>query len=125
LALSDWAIPIRVDPEWAPLDLKGITRPRSILTDSVSDLLLTVRSRSYGRNKEGEELTEEKGRRRGPAALEINGEVSLMVLCINGVHDGLQRITASSKMWSTIFRAPCNSDEGWLELDVLADVLWA
>jgi hypothetical protein len=83
------------------------------------------RSRSDGQNKGGEELTEEKGRRRGPAALEINGEVSPVVLCVDGVHDGLQRITESPKAWSTIFRAPCNSDEGWLELDVPADVLWA
>jgi hypothetical protein len=58
-------------------------------------------------------------------ALEINCEVSLVVLCVDGVHDGLQRITASPKTWSTIFRAPCNGDEGWLELDVPADVLWA
>jgi hypothetical protein len=37
-----WTIPFRADPERAPLDLNEIAWPRSILTDSVSDLTSTV-----------------------------------------------------------------------------------
>jgi hypothetical protein len=43
----------------------------------------------------------------------------------DGVHDGLQEITASSKVWSTISRASYNGGEGRLELAVLVGVLWA
>jgi hypothetical protein len=59
------------------------------------------------------------------AALELHGEVVPTIPGGDGVHNGLQELTASSKLWSTISRASCNVGEGRLELDVLAGVLWA
>jgi hypothetical protein len=75
------------------------------------------------REKEGE-LTVGH-RRRGRGALESDSEVVPAVLDGDGVHDGLQEITASPKVWSMILRASCNGGEGRLELGVLAGVLWA
>jgi hypothetical protein len=60
-----------------------------------------------------------------PTALEIIGEVVPAVLDGYGVHDGLQEIAASPKVWSTILRTSCNGGEGRLELGVLAGELWA
>jgi hypothetical protein len=60
-----------------------------------------------------------------PTALEIVGEVVPVVLDGDGVHDGLQEITASPKVWSTISRTSCNGGKGRLELGVLAGELWA
>jgi hypothetical protein len=60
-----------------------------------------------------------------PTALEIIGEVVPAVLDGDGVHDGLQEIMASPKVWSTISRTSFNGGEGRLELGVLAGELWA
>jgi hypothetical protein len=57
-------------------------------------------------------------------ALEGDGEVVPAILDGDGVHDGLQGITASPKVWLTILRTSCNSGEGRLELGVMAGVLW-
>jgi hypothetical protein len=48
-----------------------------------------------------------------------------VVLDGDGVHDSLQEIMASLKVWSTILRASYNGGEGRLELGILAGVLWA
>jgi hypothetical protein len=75
-----WLVPFQPDPERAPLDLKGIAWPRSILTDSVSDLLSPVGSRSYGRKREGEGAHREG----------VDGEGHLGVLDVDEVRDGVQ-----------------------------------
>jgi hypothetical protein len=90
----------------------GIARPRSILTESVSDLLLPVGSRSYGRNKEGKELTGKGSTAKSLVAMEINGEVSPVVLCVNRACDGLQRVTVRSRTRRHLREGPATPMRG-------------
>jgi hypothetical protein len=46
------------------------------------------------------------------AALEINGEVSPVVLCINGSCDGLQRVTARSRARRRLWKGPATPTGG-------------
>jgi hypothetical protein len=67
----------------------------------------------------------EEDRRRGPAVLELHGEVLPVGFNGDGVLDGVQGFKARSKAWSLALVASCNGDEGQLELGDLAGVLWA
>jgi hypothetical protein len=107
------------------LDLKGIAWPRSILTNSVSDLLSPARSRSYGRNNEGGGAHREDVVDEVSAALEVGSEGDLGVLDDGEVQDGVQLEQAKATVCSEISRASCKREERRLELGVLAGELWA
>jgi hypothetical protein len=66
----------------------------------------------------------EGGRRRGPGALEVHGEMAMVVFGGNEVLDGIQESTARLVVWSLVSRVSCNGDGAQLELDVLAGKLW-
>jgi hypothetical protein len=51
-----------------------------------------------------------------PTALENIGEEVLVVLDGNGIHDSLQEVAASPKVWATILGIPCNGGKGRLEV---------
>jgi hypothetical protein len=84
-----WTVPVRADPERVPLDLKEIAWPRSILTNSVSDLLSPVRSRSYGRKNEGGGAHREDVIGEVSAALEVDDVGDLGVLDDGEVWDDI------------------------------------
>jgi hypothetical protein len=81
-------------------------------------------SHPTARKKRRVKLTEE-GCRRGPAVLELHGEVLPVGFNGDGVLDGVQEFKARSKAWSSALVASYNGDEGRQELGDLAGVLWA
>jgi hypothetical protein len=56
--------------------------------------------------------------------LESHDGVLPAILDGNGVLNGVQEITAGSKVWSSNSEASCNGVKPWLELGDLAAVFW-
>jgi hypothetical protein len=91
VAPSDWAIPVRSDPEQAPSDLSDDGGPRSKLTLWVSDLILLAKSRFDGYEKKGGEAHRRNVDGEVSAALELHGGVVSAILDGDEVHDAVQR----------------------------------